>query len=180
MTANERVRIRLQVARGHWLLEEREEAVACLERVAEPGVRGLEVVVLAEQLREASPPDSAIAARLGELVRRFEPASPLQPPSAPLPQPQSELQPQLEPLPSPARVSPLASPTLAVLLAEQGQAREARAVTEQLLQRDPSDPRALALREQISAAGTRRRAAIARLERWLGAIRRNAQGDAWA
>jgi tetratricopeptide (TPR) repeat protein len=155
MTAEERTRIRLELARGHWRLGERDEALACLERVEDPAAQAADAAALLRELEQSADldPGSPLAERLRGLAARFAPKLP---------------------------ISPLATPTLATLLAEQGRDRDALAVADQLLQRDPEDPRALAVRQRIAASATRRRAAIARLERWLANVRRNAQGDAWA
>jgi hypothetical protein len=142
-------RTRLELARGHWSLGECDEAVLCLERLAaaDPGAEGL--AALLQELREdlAVTPD-ALSERIDALVRRLPPAEPI----------------------APAPESPLATGTLAGLLAEQGHGAAALEVAEGVLRARPDDQRALAVREQVHGVRTRR--ALERLERWLGEIER--------
>ena len=147
----QRAKTRLELARGHWSLGEREEAVVCLERLADadPGAQGL--VPLIEELREDCGAQSAAAcgARLEALARRLAPAEPI----------------------APAPGSPLATGTLASLLVDQGHGAAALAVAEDVLRARPDDARALAVRERVRGGGQPRRA-LERLERWLGDIER--------
>ena len=166
-------KMRLELARVHWALGERAEAIGALERAAtqmsDPdALLGL-VDGCLEELEAGDAVD--LAARLAGLRARAVEAIEARE-SADLP-------------------APLETPTLAKLFAEQGHADKARAVTDSLLRRNPGDRRALAVRESLqavpaaaAAAPAKRRAPqrntriVAELERWLGNLGRRKQGEA--
>jgi tetratricopeptide (TPR) repeat protein len=163
MSARDATQLRVELARGHWQLGERAEAVACLERAAEAGAPAdalLPLVIAGLDELDGAGEDE-LATRLASLRARLAPAS--APP---------------EPAPVPA---PIATPTLARLLAEQGHAEKALAVADQVLRRNANDERALAVRAQLagpgpatpSGAGNSRR--IAELSRWLANLARRKQ-----
>jgi hypothetical protein len=143
-------RTRLELARGHWSLGEREEALLCLERLAgaEPEAEGLAPLV--EELRREPGlgAEGALGERFAALARRLQPPEPI----------------------APAPGSPLATGTLASLLVEQGHREQALAVAEGVLRDRPDDARALAVRERVRGGHTQR--SLARLERWLGNLER--------
>jgi hypothetical protein len=65
--------MRLELARGHWSLGERDEALVCLERLANIDVRA------------EGAGDDAVAGRLEALGRRLRPSEPIAPaPGSPL------------------------------------------------------------------------------------------------
>lgn len=149
-------RTRLELARGHWSLGEREEALVCLERLAatDPEAEGLAALVdeLHAELGIEGPAD--LAERFGALARQLEPPQPL----------------------APAADSPLVTGTLASLLVEQGHAEQALAVAEGVLRSRPDDPRALAVRERLRGDQSQR--ILERLETWLANIERAKRGSA--
>jgi tetratricopeptide (TPR) repeat protein len=155
--------MRLELARMHWALGERAEAVAALERFArEKGdpesLLGL-VDACLEELEAGDAVD--LAAKLAGLRARAVEALDARD-NADLP-------------------APLETPTLAKLLADQGHADKALAVTDNLLRRNPGDARALAVRESLTLKPQKRRShtrTIAELERWLGNLARRKQGEA--
>ena len=151
----QRSKMRLELARGHWSLGEREEAVVCLERLAESDPQAEGLATLVEELRgdpEARGADDA-RERLERLARRLDP------PRA------------IAPLPG----SPLATGTLASLLVDQGHGAAALAVAEDVLRARPDDARALAVRERVR--GARPHGALERLERWLADIERRGRRE---
>ncbi len=161
MSAEQPLEIRLKIARLHWDLQEYDEALHCLERA----VNGTSVpdelrseldayLVKADDVG-ASP---LVVARIRRVLgadgpragRYFEPSS------------------------------PLTTPTLARLLAKQGHADKALAVTTSLLEQNPDDERALAVRAELKTGSARDQNVIEELSRWLANARRLRQGRAHA
>jgi tetratricopeptide (TPR) repeat protein len=175
MSGKDPAKMRLELARMHWALGERADAVTTLERgaaaIADPESLLALVDGYLEELEAGDAPD--LAARLAGLRAKAVEA--------------------LEAREAPAVPAPLATPTMAKLLADQGHSEKALAVTDDLLRRNPGDARALAVRESITAQGApaapsapRRTGrknhsrAIGELERWLGNLARRKQKDALA
>src|SRR5262245_45597047 len=157
--------MRLELARVHWALGERAEAVGALERAAaqltDPDAFLTLVDGCLEELEAGDAVD--LAARLAGLRARAVEAIEARD-SADLP-------------------APLETPTFAKLLADQGHSERAPAVTANPLRRHPGDRRPLAVRGSLQhapAAAPRRRHArvVAELERWLGNLTRRKQGEA--
>jgi hypothetical protein len=144
----QQARTRLELARGHWSLGERDEALVCLERLADLDAAADGLVALVGELQSECGSDDAPAQRLAALARRLRPEEPVAPPAG----------------------SPLATGTLASLLVEQGHAQQALAVAEDVLRARPDDARALAVRERVRGGQTQR--VLERLERWLSNIDR--------
>ena len=151
-----KARIRLELARGHWSLGEREEALVCLERLAasEPEAEGLGALVEELHAELASEGPAELVERFAALARLLEPPEAI----------------------APAVDSPLVTGTLASLLVEQGHAEQALAVAEGVLRSRPDDPRALAVRERLRGSQTQR--IVERLESWLARIERSKRGSA--
>jgi hypothetical protein len=149
-------KIRLDLARGHWALAEHEEALTSLERLAdaEPAAEGLAGLVdqLLAEAEAGGGVDREVARRLAALRRELPRSGTVVPPDG----------------------SPLATETLARLLADQGHAGPAVAVAQQVLRARPDSPGARRIVEGASGG------AIDRLERWLERIRRHASGEARA
>ena len=166
MSGNDPAKMRLKLARMHWALGERAEAVSALERLAaklgDPDSLLALVDACLEELEGGDAVD--LAARLAGLRARALEA--------------------LEARDNADLPAPLASPTLAKLLADQGHNDKALAVTDDLLRRNPADARALAVREAITAKPARpvktHERTIAELERWLANLARRKQGGAFA
>jgi len=158
--------MRLELARAHWALGERADAVTALERAAQQSVDPDALLGLVDACLEELEAGDAVdlAARLAGLRARAVEA--------------------LEARDNADLPAPLASPTLAKLLADQGHAEKALAVADDLLRRNPADARALAVREAITARPARaaktHARAIAELERWLANLARRKQGGAFA
>jgi tetratricopeptide (TPR) repeat protein len=159
-------KLRLELARMHWALGERAESVAALERAAkQPAVEPEPLLALVDACLEELEAGDAVdlAAKLAGLRARMVEAMEARD-NADLP-------------------APLATPTLARLLADQGHADKALAVADDLLRRNPGDVRALAVKESITAGPARRGRhgrTIAELERWLANLARRKQGGAFA
>lgn len=169
MSANEATRVRVDLARGHWQLGERADAVLCLERAAavSPLYDGLLsfVETCLEDLEAGGAEDlavrlAALRACILEAVDAYE--------SADLP-------------------APVATSTVARLLAEQGHPEKALAVADDVLRRNPSDERALAVRASLEKPRPAERPArgssarlIAELERWLENLSQRNHGGARA
>ncbi len=156
MSAEQPLEIRLKIARLHWELQEYDEALSCLERA----VNGAPVP---DELR------SELEACLGKaddvgasplLVARIRRAMGAQDPLA-----VRDFEPS----------SPLATPTLARLLAKQGHADKALSVTKSLLEQNPDDERALAVKAELSTGSARDQNMIDELSRWLANARRLGQ-----
>ena len=169
MSANEATRIRVDLARGHWQLGERAEAIACLERAvsALPLYDGLLAFVEAclEDLEAGGAEELAL--RLAALRAQLLDA-------------QDEL--SVEAMPA-----PLATSTVARLLAEQGHPEKALAVADDVLRRNPGDARALAVRASLEKTRPAHRSrsssnarVVAELERWLAKPARRKHGGASA
>lgn len=170
MSGKDPKKMRLELARMHWALGERAEAVTVLERCAREKVDPEELLDSVDGcLEELEAGDAAdLAARLAKLraraVEAFEARE-----NADLP-------------------APLETPTLAKLLADQGHAEKALAVADNLLRRNPADARALAVRESLTTTAPRQQQSpkkshtrtIAELERWLANLERRKQGGATA
>jgi hypothetical protein len=166
MSAKDATQLRVELARGHWQLGERPEAVTCLERAADAGAGAAALLALVDagldELDGAG--EDELVSRLSRLRSRL---APVEEPDAPT----------VVPVPT-----PLATPTLAKLLAEQGHAEKALAVADQVLRRNANDERALAVRAQLSKpkspaganGGHERR--IRELSRWLANLARRKQG----
>ncbi|MFQ5698671.1 MAG: tetratricopeptide repeat protein [Myxococcota bacterium] len=152
--------IRLELAQGHWDIGEYEEALLCLERAlsdARGGPQDPRLAELASALaggltwRAGDAASSALRARLDRVVTQASEVESLS--------------------------SPLATPTLAGLLLEQGHPQQARRVAEEALRRRPEDPRAravwtrLAQEEAATSGRPRRQRTIEELERWLVRLR---------
>ena len=150
MTEVDAVVVRMELAQGHWVLEEHGSALDCLERAAFEApdrtvLRDLVASLLDEPAAAAAGPE--IVARLRNVLKVLEPPA--------------ESAEAIE-LPR-----PMATATVAGLLAEQGHAEQARVVSEDVLRRNPDDERALAVRASLEPEGaTRRGRIIAELERW--------------
>jgi hypothetical protein len=175
MTKQDATRIRVELARGHWQLGERVEAVACLERGVsgaplQPGLLTL-VESCLEDLESGGAEDLAL--RLGVLRAQILDAQ--------------------DGHSAEAVPAPLATPTVARLLAEQGHPEKALAVADDVLRRNPGDERALAVRASLARPTAPARPpvsarphpksnarVIAELERWLGVLARRKHGGAWA
>ena len=153
-----RVERRLELAAGHWELGEHPEAVVALERAASEDPRSERIGALAEGwLRELDP--------------GFE----------------AELRERLHALCVAVRADgdlpPVATSTMAELLAEQGHVDQAQRVADEVLRRNPTDERALAVRRRLqltppipTASGAVNPGRVNRitseLERWLANLER--------
>jgi tetratricopeptide (TPR) repeat protein len=159
-------KMRLELARAHWALGERADAVTALERSLKQSVDPDSLLALVDACLEELEAGDAVdlAARLAGLRARAVEA--------------------LEARDNADLPAPLASPTLAKLLADQGHSEKALAVTDDLLRRNPADVRALAVRESITAKPVRptrtHTRTVAELERWLANLARRKQGGAFA
>ncbi len=164
MSGKDPALMRLELARMHWALGERAEAVGAIERAARALPDPDALLALVDSCLEELEAGDAVdlAARLAGLRARAVEAIDARE-SADLP-------------------APLETPTLAKLFAEQGHSEKALAVTDSLLRRNPGDRRALELRESIRAkppsAPHRNKRIVSELERWLGNLTRRNQGDA--
>ena len=164
MSSKDPAVMRLELARMHWALGERAEAVGAIERASRQLPDPDALLALVDSCLEELEAGDAVdlAARLAGLRARAIEAIDARE-SADLP-------------------APLETPTLAKLFAEQGHSEKALAVTDSLLRRNPGDRRALELRESIRAkppsAPHRNTRIVAELERWLGNLTRRKQGDA--
>lgn len=150
--------IRLDLARGHWALGEHDDAIFCLERVAQDDPSTPNLLELAESfLAELAggTEQALLTDRLNELCRHVMEA---------------------EGKRAPEERSNLATSTLAELLERQGHAERALAVAEDVLRRDPADERAREVRGRLLAQADPappdgRREQLAELERWLDNLR---------
>lgn len=153
-----RVERRLELAAGHWELGEHPEAVVALERAVSEEPRSERIAALAEGwLQELDPGCEA------------------------------DLRERLHALCVAARADgdlpPVATSTVAELLAEQGHVDQAQRVADEVLRRNPTDERALTVRrrlrpvEPVQTAPTgvdpgRAERISSELERWLGNLER--------
>jgi tetratricopeptide (TPR) repeat protein len=176
MTKQDATRIRVELARGHWQLGERPEAVACLERAASQAPLHDGLLPLVETCLEdlEAGGTEELALRLAALRAQIMDAQDAH---------------SAEAMPA-----PLATPTVARLLAEQGHPEKALAVADDVLRRHPGDERALAVRASLApptppptppTPPTRPHLSsnarvIAELERWLGKLAQRKHGGAWA
>ncbi len=169
MTKQDATRIRVDLARGHWQLGERADAIACLERAtsASPLYDGL--LSLVESCLEDLESGGAeeLALRLAALRAQILDA-------------QDEHSAEAMP-------APLATSTVARLLAEQGHPEKALAVADDVLRRKPGDAGALAVRASLAPTQPPRGShsssnarVVAELERWLANLDRHKHGGAWA
>ncbi len=148
--------IRMDLARGHWALNEHDDAIFCLERIVEEDPATANLLELADSF-------------MGELAGRSY---------------QALLVDRLDTLrrraiesqgPPPAESSNLATSTLAELLEGQGHRERALEVAKDVLGRNPDDERARALRGRLLAqaepeAPSPRQQQLAELERWLESL----------
>ncbi len=173
MTENDRIALRLGLVEDHWVLGEDEEALRCLEKAMEEAPDHPEIAAQLRLLRASAESDHhplEIRERLdGLAVRVFGPEEGEDPAA-----------------PDEQDLPPLATSTVAELLAEQGLHDKARAVAAEVLERSPADERArtllrrLAHRPEPGETGMdggnepvdTRAAQIERLKRWLGHVRR--------
>jgi len=165
VTARDAVNLRLELARMHWALGERAEAVAALERCARETPEHDALLGLVDACLEELEAGDAVdlAARLAGLRARAIEA--------------------LEARDNADLPAPLETPTFARLLADQGHAERALAVADNLLRRNPGDARALAVRESLRARPAALKShtrSIGELERWLENLARRKQGGAFA
>lgn len=169
MSVDESTRIRIDLARGHWQIGERDDAVVCVERAAAAAPLHEGLLALVESCLEdlESGGSEELALRLAALRAKILDA-------------QDELS-------SAAMPAPLATPTVARLLAEQGHPEQALLIAADVLRRNPDDARALAVRASLERPAAPERMAsgrngriVAELERWLGNLVRRKQGGAWA
>lgn len=172
MTKQDATRIRVDLARGHWQLGERAEAIACLERASAAAPLHDGLLQLVESCLEDLESGGAeeLALRLAALRAQILDA-------------QDEHAAEAMP-------APLATPTVAKLLADQGHPEKALAVADDVLRRHPGDARALAVRASLAPRPQQRppgsqsdsqSRVVAELERWLGNLaRRRKHGGAWA
>lgn len=156
MSEPSRLERRLALCEGHWALGERAEAVAALERAAadspsDPRI-GAESARMLEELGDGADADG-IRERLLQLCDAA-----------------ADETDEAEALP------PLATSTLAELLAAQGHEEKALRVAEDVLRRNPNDARARAMQARLAvapppppASGERR--VLAELERWLANLK---------
>lgn len=153
MSATQPLEIRLELARLHWELGEYGEAVRCLERAV---LDGPAESILGPRL-EAYLAEAAESRVAPDIVDRIKVA--------------------LAKVNSPTEQdfkasSPIATPTLARLLADQGHADKALAVTTGLLEQNPDDERALAVKAELSKSTVSKRKLVDELSRWLENARR--------
>jgi len=169
MTKQDATRIRVDLARGHWQLAERAEAIACLERAAAASPLHEGLLLLVESCLEDLESGGAeeLALRLAALRAQILDA-------------QDEHSAEAMP-------APLSTSTVAKLYAEQGHPEKALAVADDVLRRNPGDARALAVRASIAAPLPPRRSrsssnarVVAELERWLANLTQRKHGGAWA
>jgi tetratricopeptide (TPR) repeat protein len=169
MSADVATRIRVDLARGHWQLGERAEAIACLERAAASLPLHDGLLALVESCLEDLEAGGAEELALRLAAVRAQILDALDEHSA-------------EEMPA-----PLATSTVARLLAEQGHPEKALAVAADVLRRNPGDARALAVRASLEKTRPARRSqsgsnarVVAELERWLANLGRRNHGGAWA
>ncbi len=163
MTAKQPIEIRLEIARLHWEIQEYGLALDCFERALKddsgaPELRSRLEACLGEAVEKGVAPE--IIDRIRRSIERLSPID--------------IAGEGFEPS------SPIATPTLAGLLADQGHADKALAVATSLLEQDPDDERALAVKARLSADMGSRKKVIDELSRWLGNARRRRQGRAKA
>ena len=171
MTRTSRSEIRVRLAEGHWDLGEHEEAVDSIERGLSEDSEHAGLVMLIERLCVEAADGSApaeIEGRLKRLARLVHEASPMPGSEHAKPERAEE-----EDLP------PLATVTLAELLAEQGRPDKAVRVAHDVLERNPTDERARTLVARLTDEdrGEGRDRRRARLKLWLRTVqRRRAEG----
>ncbi len=162
MTKRDPIKIRLELARGHWLLGEHEESLACLERLvaAQPHAEGLAELI--DELLAGTAVGIApeLAGRLTSLHGDLSDAG-------------------IEAAP-PGPVSPFATATMARLLAEQGHADRAAAVAAEVLRGNPDSPDAREILERTQGDDDPRLRVVERLEHWLERIRLHGRREAQA
>jgi len=156
MSRKDPAKLRLDIARGHWALGEYDESVSCLERA----IGNLEdhnpmMVLVGTMLDDvaAGPVVERLIGVRDRILGMMEQEADFDVPE------------------------PLATPTMAKLLADQGHENQARAVAEDVLRRNPDDERARAVRDALDAPRNQNTQTVARLERWLAAAQRRRQGD---
>ena len=150
--------IRISLAQGHWALGEYDDAIFCLERVADEDPGATSLLDLADSFLSelgGQTDQGQRSGRLNQVRARVRAHS-----GAPS-----------------GEASGLATSTLAELHARQGHPERALAVAEDVLRRNPEDARARSLRGRLLAeadpgAGRTRHEQLSELERWLEALRR--------
>ncbi|MCP4006059.1 MAG: hypothetical protein GY725_17890 [bacterium] len=160
MSKKDPTQLRIEIARGHWALGEIEEAVVCLERAVsaalDPNTLMLVVGTLLDDVA-SEPVNERLIALRDCILERMEIKAGFQLPE------------------------PLATPTMAQLLADQGHPEKARAVANVVLEKDPDNERARAVRDSLGSPLEDRRArTILKLERLLAAAQRRSQREAIA
>lgn len=169
MSANDVTRIRVDLARGHWQIGERGEAIVCLERAAAAFPLHDGLLAFVESCLEDLEAGGAeeLALRLAALRAQILDA--------------------LDAQDAQAMPAPLATSTVARLLAEQGHPEKALAVADDVLRRNPSDERALAVRASLelpraarAPRPSRNARVIVELDRWLANLALRKHGGAWA
>ena len=184
MTENDRIALRLGLVEGHWALGEDAEALRCLEKAMDEAPDHPEIAAQMRLLRASAESDHhpvEIRERLDDLaVRVFGPEEgedEAAPDEVESPERVAEDEPDEQDLP------PLATSTVAELLAEQGLHDKARAVAAEVLERSPADERARTLLRRLAHPGPdetgmdggnepvdTRVGQIERLERWLAHV----------
>jgi tetratricopeptide (TPR) repeat protein len=158
VTQKSAVLIRLDIVRNHLALGESEEALHNLGKAISDDPEEPELLALLEQPETALVLPAEGLKALKERVRASQCGD--------------EAAESLGP--------PLATPTMAQLLADQGHSEKALQVAEDVLRRDPEDERARAVKSALRDASGACSARIEPLERWLAQIRRRRQEDACA
>ncbi len=156
MSAEQPLEIRLKIARLHWELQEYDEALSCLERAVNDAPVPDELRSELDSYLEKAD-DVGVSPQLVARIRRAMGAE------------ASQAERDFEPS------SPLTTPTLARLLANQGHADRALAVTTRLLEQNPADERALAVKAELSSGSARDHNVMDELSRWLRNARRLGQ-----
>ena len=179
--------MRLDLACGHWELGEHDLALLCLERAVGEAPDALELRRVIAAWTPKSPP--AVRRQLLELELRLVPVEGGGPtpaiydicelqlddesrPGAEQPDAAAsrEFTPQAAPDAEAGGLPPLATSTVAELLADQGNFEQAVHVADDVLRRNPSDARAQAVRNLVESKAHPQADAIAALESWLRTI----------
>ena len=172
MTEKDRIALRLRLIEDHWALGEDTETLSSLEKAMDEAPDHPDIAAQLRLLRASAESDHhpvEIRERLDELaVQVFG---------------LEEGEDQAAPEADDQDLPPLATSTVAELLAEQGLHDKARAVAAEVLERSPADERArtllrrLAQRPELEETGmdgggepVARAAQIERLERWLAHV----------
>ena len=145
--------IRMDLARGHWALNEHDDAIFCLERIVEEDPATANLLELADSFMgelAGLSHQALLVDRLDNLCHRVIESQG----------------------PPPAKSSNLATSTLAELLERQGHRGRALEVAEDVLARNPDNERARSVRGRLLAqaepeAPSSHQQRLAELERWL-------------